>query len=153
MVLKLLKNLYKLNDARLTWFEHLLEGLENIGLAPIASNSWILVTDTNTIILYVDHYIILSRTKDGAVKVLAELDKRGNKITDDGNIEEYLEILTSHGKDKSFRMLQPFLINKIIVSIPGIIEAEVHEPLQSLDKYLTKTLEENQIMNIGTKDY
>lgn len=38
MVLKQLKHLHGLKDAGLTWFEHLSEGLEDIGFAPTASD-------------------------------------------------------------------------------------------------------------------
>ena len=75
------------------------------------------------IILYVDDYIILSRTKKEANKVFTELDKRGYKMIDEGNMEEYLGILITHGTDKSFRMSQPFLIDIIISSIPGLTDA------------------------------
>ena len=123
VVLKLLKNLYGLKDAGLTWFEHLSAGLEDIGFAPTASDPCIFVKGTDMIILYVDDCIIISKTKEEADRVFSELDKRGYKMTDEGNMEEYLGILITHGKDKSFRMSQPFLIDRIIASIPGMTDA------------------------------
>ena len=123
MVLKLLKNLYGLKDAGLTWFEHLSDGLEDIVFTSTASDPCIFVKGTDIIILYVDDCIIISRTKEEADKVFAELDKIGYKMTDEGNTEEYLGILITHGKDNSFRMSQPFLIDRIIESIPGMTEA------------------------------
>ena len=75
------------------------------------------------IILYVDDCIILSRTKEEADKFFTELDKRGYKMTDEGNMKEYLGVIITHGKYKSFKMSQPFLIDTIIASIPGMTDA------------------------------
>ena len=44
-------------------------------------------------------------------------------MTDEGNMEEYLGILITHGKCKLFRMSQPFSIDRIITSIPGMTDA------------------------------
>ena len=43
-------------------------------------------------------------------------------MTDEENMEEYLGILITHGKDKPFRMSQPFLIDRIIESVSGITD-------------------------------
>ena len=66
VVLKLLNNLYGLKDAGLTLFEHLSDGLEDIGFKSTASDPYIFVKGTDIIILYVDDSIILSRTKEEA---------------------------------------------------------------------------------------
>ena len=59
MVLKLLKNLYGLKDAGLTWFEHLSKGLNAMGFQPTASDPCIFQNGSNLIVLYVDNCIIV----------------------------------------------------------------------------------------------
>ena len=98
MVFKLLNHVYGVKDAGMTWFEHLSEVSENIGFTPIASDPYIFVKGTNIIILYVDHCIIISRTKEETDKIFAELNKRGYKMIDEGDMEEYLGILITHDK-------------------------------------------------------
>ena len=123
MVLKLLRNLYGLKDAGLTWFQHLSEGLESMDFHPTMSDPCIFVNGTNMIVLYVDDCIILSRTKVEADKIFNELNSKGYKMTDEGTMEEYLGILITHNNDGTFRMSRPFLIDRIIEAIPGMKDA------------------------------
>ena len=54
VVLMLVKNLYSLKDAGLTWFEHLSKGLDEMGFVPTSNDPCIFVNRTDIIILYVD---------------------------------------------------------------------------------------------------
>lgn len=60
MVLKLLNNLYDLMDGGRTWFEHLTDGLLDIGFVATSSNPCIFTKGTDIIVLYVDDCIIIS---------------------------------------------------------------------------------------------
>ena len=75
------------------------------------------------IILYIDDYILLSRTKKEADKVFDGLDKKGYTMIDEGNIEDYLCIIITHGNAISFKISQPYLIYRIVASIPGMTDA------------------------------
>ena len=59
-VLKLLKNLYGLKDAGLTWYEHLTNGWKELGFVPTQSDQCIFVNGHNIIIIYVDDCCIIS---------------------------------------------------------------------------------------------
>ena len=123
LVLKLLKNLYGLKDAGRTWFEHLSDGLTDMGFVPASSDPCIFIQGSNIIILYVDDCVIISKTKQEADKVFSELEKRKFKLTDEGTMEEYLGIQIDHNSDGSYRISQPFLVDRIINFIPGMAEA------------------------------
>ena len=84
MVLKLLRNLYGLKDAGLTWFQYLSERLESMDFHPTMSDPCIFVKGTNMIVLYVDDCIILSQTKAEADEIFNELNRKGYKMTDEG---------------------------------------------------------------------
>ena len=64
MVLKLLRNLYVLKDAGRTWFEHLTEGLEEMGFKATTSDPCIYKRGNDMIVLYGGDYIIISNSKD-----------------------------------------------------------------------------------------
>ena len=64
MVIRLVKNIYGLKDAGSTWFEHLAEGLDEMGFKPTNSNPCIFVNGTYVILLYVDDCVIISRTEE-----------------------------------------------------------------------------------------
>ena len=123
LVLKLMKNLYGLKDAGRTWFEHLSDGLMSMGFTATSSDPCIFTKDSNIIILYVDDCIIISKTKEEADDIFNELKHRKYKLTDEGTMEEYLGIKIDHNVDGSYRMSQPFLIERIINFIPGMTEA------------------------------
>ena len=61
--LKLLKNLYGLNDARRTWYEHLSDGLNAIGVTPTIS-ACILTRKNDIITMYVGDCIVISKSKE-----------------------------------------------------------------------------------------
>ena len=90
MVLKLIRNLYYLKDVGRTWFEHLAEGLEGLGFKPAESDPCIYIRGSNIIILYVDECIIISNSKKEAIAIFKEINNRRYKMSDKGNIEEYL---------------------------------------------------------------
>ena len=96
MILKLLKNLYGLKDAGLTWFEHLSKGLTAMGFKPTEIDPFTFQSGSDLIVLSVDNYIILSRTKEEADKIFKELNNKGYKMTNEGNMEEYLGIMIIH---------------------------------------------------------
>ena len=48
--------------------------------------------------LYVYDCIIISRNEKIANEIFQELDKRGYKLTDEGTMEEYLDIMITHEK-------------------------------------------------------
>ena len=141
LVLKLLKNLYGLKDAGRTWFEHLSEGLTDMGFIPTASDPCIFIQNSNIIILYVDDCVIISKTKQDADKVFEELEKRKFKLTDEGTMEEYLGIQIDHNNDGSYRMSQPFLVDRIINFIPGMSEARSANSPACSSVILTKDID------------
>ena len=123
LVLKLLKNLYGLRDAGLTWYQHLTEGLTSMGFTATSSDPCIFTRGSDIIILYVDDCVIISRTKKQTEAIYKQLEDRKFKVTDEGTMEEYLGIQIDSKKDGTFRMSQPFLIERIINFIPGMVEA------------------------------
>ena len=141
MVLKLLKNLYGLKDAGRTWFEHLSDGLSSMNFVSTASDPCIFTKGNDIIVLYVDDCIIISQTKEEADVVYEELEKRKFKLTDEGTMEEYLGILITHGKDGSYRMSQPYLIERIIKSIPGMVDARSAKSPACSSVVLTKDVD------------
>ena len=127
LVLYPIKYLYGLKDAGRPWFEHLIDGLIHIGLAATSNDPCILIKGSDIIILYVDDCIIMLPTKAEADRIFDEIEQRGYKIIEEGTMEEYLGIMFDHNDDRSFCMSQPFFIEHIINSIPGMAEARSTE--------------------------
>ena len=75
------------------------------------------------IILYVGDYTNLSRAKDEAEKIFEDLNNKGFKTIYEGTMEEYLGIMFTHYNDRSFGILKSHLINRIIDTMPGMMDA------------------------------
>ena len=136
--LKLEKNLYGLKDAGRTWYEHLTDGLHAMGFRSTESDPCILTQGTNIIILYVDDCIIMSRTKSEADRIYHELEQRGYKMTDEGSMEQYLGIQITKDSNNTFRLNQPYLIERILKSVPSMENAKPAKTPSTAGTILTK---------------
>ena len=137
-VLKLERNLYGLRDAGRTWFEHLTNKLEGMGFVATASDPCIYTRGTNIIVLYVDDCIILSRTKAEANQLFKEIENQGFAVTDEGTMEQYLGMQIDRNNDGTFRVSQPFLLERIINTIPTMINARSAKTPAATGTFLTK---------------
>ena len=141
MVLLLLKNLYGLKDAGLTWYEHLTAGLTKIGFEPTKSDPCVYVRNTNIIIMYVDDCVIISKSEGEANAIMEEIKNQGLKLTDEGTMETYLGIQIKREENGDFTLSQPYLIDRIIGAIRGMEDAKMCKSPASSTVTLTKDLE------------
>ena len=137
-VLKLERNLYGLKDAGRTWFEHLTQGLEAMGFAPTVGDPCVYTRGTNTIVLYVDDCIIISRTKEEAEQLFKQIEQQGFAMTDEGTMEQYLGMQIEKNNNGSFTISQPFLIDRIISAVPSMNNARSAKSPAATGTILTK---------------
>jgi hypothetical protein len=90
-VLKLLKNLYGLKDAGLTWFEHLKGGLESRGFCQSLVEPCMFVKDKLILLVYVDDCVALC-PQDGPIKDFISSMQNDYVLTDEGGVSAYLGI-------------------------------------------------------------
>ena len=128
-VLKLLKNLYRLKDAGLTWYEHLTKDLNDMGFIPTQSDPCIYIKGKNVILIYVDDCCIMSPSEGEAMNIYKELESHGFKVTDAGTMEVYLGLQIDTHEDNSFTISQPFLVDRIINSFKGMKDAKMAKSL------------------------
>ena len=72
------------------------------------------------LILYVNYWIIISKTKEGTDNIFADLTNKGFNMIYERAMEDYLGILITYDEDGLFRISYPHLIDRIIESIPGM---------------------------------
>ena len=94
-VLKLKKNLYGLKDAGRTWWEHLSDGLEDMGFIQTQTDQCVFIKNDVVILIYVDDCCIISKNKKSITDTMNLLRQRYT-ITDEGKMEEYLGIKIEH---------------------------------------------------------
>eukprot|EP00957_Ditylum_brightwellii_P151500 11537145-Ditylum_brightwellii.AAC.1 len=98
--------------------------------------------DGLVIIVYVDDFLIFGNSKDEVDRTVDELGKRFDITNEGTTVEEYLGVKVDLYKDRSFRMYQPHLMQRIIQTIPGIENANEH--LMPVSKLITLTADKNR---------
>jgi hypothetical protein len=119
-VLKLLKNLYGLKDAGLTWFERLKDGLVARGFQQSLVEPCMFVKGNLILLVYVDDCIALC-PHDRPITYFIKSMQDNYVLTDEGDVSAYLGIQvdrkeTSDGLE--FHLTQPARIARIIASVP-----------------------------------
>lgn len=76
IVLGLKKNLYGLKDAGHTWWEYLSDGLIEMGFTPSQTDQCVFMKGDAIILIYVDDFVILSKSDRGIVDVMNMLRER-----------------------------------------------------------------------------
>jgi hypothetical protein len=120
-VLKLVKNLYGLKDTGKTWFEHLKNGLENLGFKLSAVDPCIFYKKNCVILIYVDDcraFVDKAETADKLIKDLMEsydLTDEGELGIEGETVSSYLGVLVTYDKESGkITLSQPFLIERIL---------------------------------------
>jgi hypothetical protein len=117
-VLKLLKNLYGLKDAGLTWFEHLKDGLVKRGFRQSLVEPCMFIRGNLILLVYVDDCIAICPDDEPITKFITSM-QTDYVLTDEGNLSAYLGIQVDRKKTSNgLEFTQPALIDRIIETIP-----------------------------------
>jgi hypothetical protein len=112
-VLKLLKNLYGLKDAGLTWFEHLKNGLIKPGFKQSLVEPCMFVKGTLILLVYLDDCIALCPHNQPITDFIESM-KTDYVLTDKGDVSAYLGIQVDRKESTDgveFYLTQPALID------------------------------------------
>jgi len=124
--LKLKKNVYGLKQAGRNWWLKLSEGLDDMGFKPREADPCVWIHKDAVILVYVDNYLIFSRSKATIKEIIKDLKHRQFASTDEGEIESYLGVEVNRMNDGSIEIKQPFLINRILSAV-GCTESATHK--------------------------
>jgi hypothetical protein len=119
-VLKLIKNLYGLKDAGLTWFEHLKDGLAKRGFKQSLVEPCMFIRGNLILLVYVDDCIAICPESEPIMEFIRSM-QNDYDLTDEGDISGYLGIQVERKRTRNgveFHLTQPALIDRIIETIP-----------------------------------
>jgi hypothetical protein len=111
--LKLKKNIYGTKQAGRVWNKHLNKGLLKIGYTPSLIDPCVYYKGRSVFMLYVDDGIFVGPDM-GEIKQHIEELKDEFKITDEGDLTEYLGVLVEKQDDGRTKLSQPQLIRQIL---------------------------------------
>ena len=113
-VVKLIKNVYSLKDASKTWVDHISSGLIDYGFKRSQIDPCLFIKGNLLFCLYVDDAICLAPEKKDADKLIADLERQGYVLTDEGPLSAYLGIQVDRLEGNRISMKQPAFIERII---------------------------------------
>ena len=115
-MLRLIKNLYGLKDAGLTWFEHISKGLTDRGWKPSNIDPCLFTKGNVVLVLYVDDAYLTGPNKAEIDEAIESL-KRDFSLTDEGDLKDYLGVRIVRHSDGSAELLQPRMIDRCLHTI------------------------------------
>jgi hypothetical protein len=113
-VLKLIKNIYGLADASLTWHMHLKKGLLDFGFQQSQVDPCLFFKGNLLFVLYVDDGVVLTPNKGEADALISDLKQRGYILTDEGSLAAYLGLQIDRLPGNRISLKQPAFIDRII---------------------------------------
>jgi len=94
-----------------------------MGFTPSAVDQCVYFRDNTVIVCYVDDCLIFAKEKEEIQKTCTQLKEMNFVFTEEGDVIEYLGIQIKNNKDGSMRLSQPYLLKRIIETIPGMKDA------------------------------
>jgi hypothetical protein len=119
-VLKLLKNLYRLKDPGLTWFEYLKARLTKRGFKQSLVEPCMFIKGNLILLVYVDDCVAICPTNEPIAEFIKSM-QGDYDLTDEGSVSAYLGIQVECKKTRDgseYHLTQPALIDRIIETIP-----------------------------------
>jgi hypothetical protein len=128
-VYNLLRNLYGLKDAGRTWFEFLKKGLLHRGWKQSTIDGCLFTKDGILLVIYVQDAILISPDKTLIKNEIKSLQKDYD-LTDDSELEDYLETRFTHKPNGSIELSQPRMIERVLHIVgldPNSTRTKLHD--------------------------
>lgn len=110
---QLIKNLYGLKAAGITWYQYLCKGLVKRGWTQSEIDNCVFTKRGIILVLYVDDGILLSPSKSLIESELRSL-KNGFMLTEEGELKDYLGTRFVKRDDGGVELKQPMMIQRIL---------------------------------------
>jgi hypothetical protein len=115
-VLELKMNLYGQKQAGRVWYKHLTGGLEKLGFTPSVIDECVFYRKGTVFLVYVDDGIIPGPSKEAIDQVIKDLQTLF-KVSDEGDLTDYLGVNIEQQDHGSIKLTQPHLIDQIIEDV------------------------------------
>ena len=112
-VLEVNKSIYGGKDSGLQWANHLKAGLQDVGFKQSLVDPCVFFKTGCVFIVYVDDAIMASYNKNEIDKVFNAL-KDKYRMTDEGDLTDYLGVNIEHLPGNKLKLTQPHLIDEIL---------------------------------------
>ena len=114
--LLLIKNLYGQKQAGRTWQLHLRKGLIDLGFEKSSVDECVFYRGSTILLTYVDDCILAGSSKEDIDKCIQDMST-SFRLTDEGDLSDYLGIKIAQLDDGRITLTQPHLIDSIIADL------------------------------------
>jgi len=125
-VLKLKKNMYGLRQAGHIWFEKLRAGLLNRGFVQSKVDKCLFLRSDCILVVYVDDCLFFSRSDTVLNDLITSLEQ-DFVLTHEGDVGAFLGIDVRRHEDGALELIQPGLIQKIVVECGLEENSQIHD--------------------------
>ena len=110
------RRVYMVWSTSLNWFKKLKQGLMGQGFTPSEIDPCLYLKKNMVLLTYVDNCIIISPSHDSIDCLISSMQSSPEnfKLTDEGGVNNFLGGEITCLNDNSFKISQPFLINRIL---------------------------------------
>ena len=112
-LLKLQKNLYGLKDSQVTWHEHIKTGFLSRGFQQSKIDPCLFIKGTVLLVLYIDDAALFSPNSVAINREIMSL-KQSFDLTDEGDLQDYLETQLTQHPDGRIELQQKKMIDNCL---------------------------------------
>jgi hypothetical protein len=135
-VLKINKNYYGQKQAGRIWYLHLVKKLKECGFTQSQHDDCLFYHGNAIYVLYTDDSILAGPDDKELDAIMKKMADSGLKLTQEGNLEDFLGVKIEKCDDGSFRLTQPHLIDSILKDLrlqgPGTATKDIPAPTSVL---------------------
>ena len=113
-VLKLKANVYGQKQAGRVWNKYLVTKLMKIGFVPSEIDECVFYKDGMIYVLYTDESILTGPNQKQLLRTIEQIKSTGLKLTNEGDIQDFLGVNINRKKDGTIHMCQPHLIQQVL---------------------------------------
>ena len=115
-VLELKMNLYGQKQAGRVWYKYLTKGLKQLGFTPSLIDECVFYRNGTIFLVYVDDGIIAGPSVQAIDQIISDLQTIF-KVSDEGDLTDYLGVNIEKREDGTIKLSQPHLIDQIIEDV------------------------------------
>ena len=134
--LKLRHNLYGTKQGGRAWYTYLCQGLRSLNFTQSKIDHCVWYREKTIVLFYVDNTWIFSPQKEDADRVFTDLQRANFKVTDEGEVTDFLGVSFTPLPDGGYDLRQDKLIDQVLSDMQFVPGTKPHDRPANVNKPL-----------------